>query len=366
MPRFRPEIAALKPYKVGRQIEDVARQHGLDPSQIVRLTANESPEGPFPGVVEAAAAALARSNRYPDNDCWDLGHALADELGIGFSNLMFGAGSVALLGEIASALGGPQSTIVYGWPSFVMYRFAAIWAGCGYREVPLADDFTIDLDEMRRVIDDKTSLVVVCNPNNPTGTIKPAEEIEAFVEAIPDDVVIVIDEAYHEFVTDPAYRTAIPLAVGRPNVIVLRTFSKIYSLAAHRVGYAVADPDLLVELRKVQAPLTINRLAQVAAAASLGQPEELERRRSDNAARRHHLSGALAERGLSHPESHTNFLLFDLGDETERVIGDMTAEGVLIRQMSKGWARVTVGDDEANRRFIGALDVALGHTADRG
>lgn len=178
-------------------------------------------------------------------------------------------------------------------------------------------------------------------------------------------MLVVVDEAYHEFVTDPSYRTAVPLAVERPNVVVLRTFSKIYSLAAHRVGYAVARPDLLVDLRKVQAPLTVNHVAQVAALASLGQPEEMERRRSENAARRHHLAGALAERGLRSPNSHTNFLFFELGEAADRVVADMTAEGVLIRGMSRGWVRVTVGDDEENRRFLGALDLALGAVSRR-
>lgn len=365
MLRFRSEIAALTPYKVGRQLEDVAREHGLEPSEIVKLTANEAPEGPFPGVIEAATAALSRSNRYPDNDCFDLGHAMAQEMGVDFSNLMFGAGSVGLLTDIASALGGSGTNVAYGWPGFIMYRFAAIWSGSSYREVPLDDDLGLDLGAIGRAIDDETSVVVLCNPNNPTGTLAPPEEIERFIASVPEEVLVVVDEAYHEFVTDPSYRTAVPLAVERPNVVVLRTFSKIYSLAAHRVGYAVARPDLLVDLRKVQAPLTVNHVAQVAALASLGQPEEMERRRSENAARRHHLAGALAERGLRSPNSHTNFLFFELGEAADRVVADMTAEGVLIRGMSRGWVRVTVGDDEENRRFLGALDLALGAVSRR-
>lgn len=358
MPRFRPEIAALKPYKVGRQLEDVARAHGLDPADIVKLTANEAPEGPFPGVVDAAARVLAGSNRYPDNACWDLGHALAEEMAVDFSNLMFGAGSVALLAEIANAVGGPGTKIVYGWPSFIMYRFAAIWAGSGYVEVPLGEGFELDLDAMRAAIDDETTLVVVCNPNNPTGTVKPAEEVEAFIETVPESVLVVVDEAYHEFVTDPRYRTEVPLAVTRPNVVVLRTFSKIYALAALRIGYAIAHPELLTELRKAQAPLTVNRVAQAGALASLGQPEELERRRSENAARRHHLVGALAEREVPTADSHTNFIFFELGDQTEEVVEQMTSDGVIIRAMGGGWVRVTIGNDEENRRFIDALDAA--------
>lgn len=359
MPRFRPDIAAMSPYKVGRQMADVAREHGLDPAEIVKLTANEGPEGPFPGVVDAVTAVLADSNRYPDNDCWDLGHRLAEELGVDYSNLMFGAGSVALLVEIGLAMGGPATNVVYGWPSFIMYRFAALWAGSESREVPLSDDHALDLDAMRATIDDGTRVVIVCNPNNPTGTITPAEEIEAFIEDVPEDVLVVVDEAYHEFVTDSRYRTEIPLAVERPNVVVLRTFSKIYALAAHRVGYAVGRADLIADLRKAQAPLTVSKVAQVAATASLGQPEELDRRRSLNEARRHHVVGALAERDLEAVESHTNFVYFYLGDDTEEVIEDMTRMGVLIRPMSQGWARVTIGDEDENRRFIEALDSAL-------
>lgn len=359
MPRFRDDIAAISPYQVGRQLADVARAHGLEPEDIVKLTANEGPEGPFPGVVEAAARVLEESNRYPDNACWEIGHALASELGVDFSNLLFGAGSVALVAEIATATGGPGTNIVYGWPSFVMYRFASIWAGSRYVEVPLSDDFSHDLDAMVDAIDEGTRVVIVCNPNNPTGTIRPAAEVEDFIDSVPESVLVVIDEAYHEFVTDPRYRTQIPLAIERPNVVVLRTFSKIYALAAHRIGYAVARGDLVTELRKAQAPLTVNTVAQTAALASLGQPEELERRRAENEARRHHLVGALAERGISTAESHTNFVFFELSDDAERIIEDMVSMGVLIRGFGSGWVRATIGNDEENRKFLEALDAAF-------
>jgi histidinol-phosphate aminotransferase len=359
MPRFRPDIAALSPYQVGRQLDDVARAHGLDSADIVKLTANEFPEGPFPGVAEAAAAAVSRSNRYPDNDCWALGHALADELGVGFANVMFGAGSVALLTDIATALGGPGTSVVYAWPSFIMYRFAAIWAGSRYIEVPLDDAHGLDLDAMLAAIDDETSIVYLCNPNNPTGTIVPTPDIESFIDEVPDRVLVAVDEAYHEFVTDGQYTTQLPSALDRPNVLVLRTFSKIYALAALRVGYAVGRADTLAEIRKAQPPLTVSTVSQAAAMASLGQPQELERRRSENAARRHHLVGALAERSIPMAESHTNFIYFQLGEGADQVVAAMTGSGVLIRPMSRGWARVTIGGDEENRRFVEALDVAL-------
>ena len=349
----------MTPYKVGRQLADVAREHGLDPGDIIKLTANEGPEGPFPGVVEAAATVLAGSNRYPDNDCWDLGHALADLEGIRFENVLFGAGSVALLAEAAIAATGPGTNMVYGWPSFVLYRFAAIWADCEPREVPLGAAHALDIDAMRSAIDENTRMVIVCNPNNPTGTIAPADEIEAFIGSIPESVLVIVDEAYHEFVTDPSYRSEIPLAVSRPNVVVLRTFSKIYALAGHRIGYAIGQPEVLTELRKAQAPLTVSQVAQAAALASLGQRDEVERRRADNERRRHHLVVALKERNLDMAESHTNFIFFYLGDRDQAVIETMAAQGVLIRPMSGGWVRVTIGSEEENKRFIEALDNAL-------
>ncbi len=355
---FRPEISALRPYQVGRQLEEVARENGIDPSEMVKLTANEGPEGPFPGVVEAVSGVLSQSNRYPDNSCWELGHRLAEELGVTYDNVHFGAGSVALLDELALAVGGSGTNIVYGWPSFVMYRFAAIWAGSDRIEVPLDDDHRLHLEAMATAVDGNTRAVIVCNPNNPTGTIQPATEIRRFIDEVPGDVLVVVDEAYHEFVDDPRYESFIPEAVERENVLVLRTFSKIYGLAAFRVGYAVGHANTLVELRKVQSPLTVSSAAQAAALASLGQPDELARRRETNAAHRHHLVGALVEREIPFAESHTNFIYFFLGERSYEIVETMTSLGVVIRPMSGGWVRVTIGTSEENRRFLQSLDQA--------
>lgn len=359
MPQYREEISAIKPYEVGRPIEDVAREYGFDPETIVKLAANESPEGPFPGVVEAALEALIDSNRYPDNDLWDLSNALAEELGVDRANLLFGNGSVALLADITNSVGGPGKNAVYGWPSFVMYRFAAIWSGTDFYEVALNEDFTHDLDAMRDAVNADTRIVFLCNPNNPTGTITPSDDIEAFIESMPPSVLVVVDEAYYEFVSDSRYRTAIPIAMENPQVVVLRTFSKIYGLAAHRVGYAIGRSETLSEIRKAQQPLTVNQVAQAAALASLGQPDEIARRAERNAAARHHLLGVLAERGLPCAESHTNFVFFRLGDDSAAMTEEFTKRGVIIRPMSGGWLRVTVGTEEENHRFVVAMDDIL-------
>lgn len=360
MPGYRPEISALRPYEVGRPIEEVARELGIDPGSIVKLASNESPEGPFPGVVEAAAAAMAESNRYPDPDVWDLSHALAGELGVEPANLLFGNGSVALLADFANAVGGPGTRAIYGWPSFVMYRFVSVWAGSRRVEIPLDENLVFDLDAIGAAVDPDTTVVYLCNPNNPTGTITPGDRVEAFVDSMPDSVLVVIDEAYHEFASHPLYRSALPLAVERPNVVVLRTFSKVYALAGQRLGYAVARPDTLGELRKAQAPMSVNQVAQAAALASLGQPDELRRRVDANAAGRHHLTGVVAERRLPHAESHTNFVFFQMpGGDSHAASERFTRRGVIIRPMSRGWMRVTVGTELENQRFVTALDDVL-------
>ncbi len=357
---FRPDITALTPYEVGRPIEDVARELGLDPESIVRLTANESPEGPFPGVIEAAAEAIKGSNRYPDPDVWDLGHALASHLDLEPGNLLFGAGSTSLLADIATTVGGPGTKAVYGWPSFVMYRFVSTWAMADVVEVPLNDRHQLDLEAMLSAIDDTTRVVYLCNPNNPTGTVNSADAVEAFVRSVPELVLVVVDEAYHDFATDPGYQTAIPLAIELPNVVVLRTFSKVYALAAHRIGYAIGGETTLKEIRKAQAPLSVNQVAQAAAKASLGQPDELQRRVVENAAGRHHLLGVMAERDLDHARSQTNFVFFRMpGDDSHATAGEFAKRGVIIRPMSRGWMRVTVGSRSENERFVIVLDEVL-------
>ena len=359
VPKFREDISALTPYEVGRPVEATARERGLSPDAIVKLAANESPEGPFPGAVEAAAAALAGANRYPDNDLWDLSGALASELGVGRPNLLFGNGSVALLVDIANAAAGPGANAVYGWPSFVMYRFAAVWSGADRVEAPLGEDHALDLDAIAAAVDDYTRAVFICNPNNPTGTIKASDEIEALIDCLPDSVLVVLDEAYHEYVDDDRYRTAVPVALESPNVVVLRTFSKIYSLAALRVGYAIGRAETLAEIRKAQQPLTVNQPAQAAALASLGRPDEITRRAKANARARGRLLDAFAERGLPHAESHANFIFFRLGGDSRAAAAQLMERGVIIRPMPGGWARVTVGAEAENRRFVEALDETL-------
>lgn len=356
MPTFRADLDSIKPYVPGRPIEEVAREIGIDPGEVVKLASNESPEGPFPGVIEAAAAALAESNRYPDNDLHDLATALAKTVGAPTDHLWFGSGSTGLISALATAVGGPGTSAVYPWPSFVMYRIVSRIAMTEPIEVPLTPDMTLDPGAMEAAVRDDTTLLYVCNPNNPTGTVISTESVERMIGSLPDRVLVVVDEAYHHYVDDLGYRTLIPVALETPNLVVLRTFSKIYGLATHRVGVAIGVPETLAELRKTQAPFTVSQIAQVAATVSLGNNAELARRIAANAAGRSSISDALEERGIHFTDSQTNFVFAQIGDGSLDVGQTFTEHGVIIRPISGGWARITIGTPEENLRFLEALD----------
>jgi histidinol-phosphate aminotransferase len=231
-------------------------------------------------------------------------------------------------------------------------------------EVPLGPGKTHDLAAIRDAIRGDTTVVYLCNPNNPTGTIVPSGAVSEFIESVPEQVLVVIDEAYHDYVTATDYSTSVPHAIERENVLVLRTFSKVYSLAAHRVGYGVAAPATVTELRKAQPPFSVTTVGQVAATASLGNPDELKRRIQANAAARHHLLGALSERSLPHTESQTNFIYLELPFDAEDSAQRFIEEGVIVRPMSGGWLRVTIGSDTDNRRFLDTLDRVVADPAD--
>jgi histidinol-phosphate aminotransferase len=279
-------------------------------------------------------------------------------LGVAGDHLWLGGGSTALISALALAVGGPGTSAVYAWPSFIMYRLATKWAMSDAVEVPLADGFVHDLDAMAGAVGADTSVVYVCNPNNPTGTYVSAAAMLAFIDSIPESVLVVVDEAYHDFVAASDYASAIPVAADRGNVVVLRTFSKVHALAGLRVGYAVAHPATIAELRKAQAPFTVTLLGQVAATESLRQTEAIAQRVQANAAGRAHLLSALAGRELPHAPSETNFVFFKLGNDSARAAGLFTAQGVIIRPLSGGWIRVTVGLPEENERFVASLDSA--------
>jgi histidinol-phosphate aminotransferase len=356
MIRVRPDVQSIAPYRPGRPIADVAREYGFDPAEIVKLASNESPLPPVRQAMAAMVEAVGGINRYPDNDCHDLRIGLASHLGVEPDHTWVGGGSSELLRVIATALGGVGTTAVYAWPSFVIYRLATVLSGATPREVPLTDGHSHDLDAMRAAIDDTTTVVYLCNPNNPTGTYVSGDAIGGFIESVPDDVLVVVDEAYQEYVTADDFATAVPHALRRPNVIVTRTFSKVYGLAALRVGYGIARPETITELRKAQAPFSVTSIGQVGALASMAAGEEIARRVQANASERSRLEGELTDLGIEYVPSQANFVYLRLGASTEATAAAFIRHGVIVRPFGDGWIRVSVGTADENDRFLAALD----------
>ncbi len=355
MPTFRQDLSAIVPYRPGKPIEEVAREFGLE--RIAKLASNESPLPPFPEVQAAIAAAIPRVHRYPDNDRYDLRKALAAHLGVPGDHLWFGGGSNELMLMAAIAVGGPGTSAVYAWPSFGLYRIATQVAMAERIEVPLDAEHRHDLDRMLAAMRPDTTVIYVCNPNNPTGTHVAAEQVYELVDAVPERVLVVVDEAYFEYAQAADYGTAVPLALERSNVVVARTFSKAYGLAGLRCGYMVGPADVFAEFRRVQLPFTTNTLAQVGAEAALRYQDRVAERVQRNAEGLKLFSEELAARGIPYADSQTNFVyMHSGGDDAGAMKRALLPHGVIVRPFEDGWVRVSVGTDDENRAFFAALD----------
>jgi histidinol-phosphate aminotransferase len=353
LPTFRADLESIPTYTPGKPIDEVSRELGI--FNICKLASNECPTEPFPEVVEAIAAAASKVNRYPEDSGYYLVGALADRHGVDTRRVWLGAGSTQLIGCVALAAGGPGTSAVFASPSFVMYPIATKVAGARPIEIPLDGRWRLDLAAMIDAIEPDTTVVYVCNPNNPTGTYRSAADVEAFIEAVPPEVLIVIDEAYHEYVTAPDYATALPIAAERDNVLVTRTFSKIYGLAGLRIGYAIGTAGTIAALRKTQPPFSANTLAQIAALESLAHDDRMRQQASANTAGRDQIEEGLAARGVEFAASQANFVAMMVSDDGKAVSDRLLGEGVIVRPMGR-IIRVTVGTEAENRRFLEALD----------
>lgn len=353
MPTYRQDLESIPRYVPGKPISEVARELGIE--SIDKLASNECPTEPFPEVVAAIAASGASVNRYPDSGQYELTNSIAEHFGIDATSVWVGAGSSEVLKCTAQAVGGPGTSAVFAHPSFVMYRIATLVAHAQPIVVPLDDALNHDLDAMRAAITEDTTVVYVCNPNNPTGGIRSGADVRAFIDAVDERVTIVIDEAYAEYVTEDTYESMIGVAMSKPNVLVARTFSKVYGLAGLRVGYAIGHPDLISSLRTTQPPFAVTTLAQVAALAALRCQDRVGERCETNAKGRDHLTDALDRLGYRVSESHANFVYFEPDSDPSELFDGLLAEGVIVRVLGAG-VRVTVGTDEENERFLSALD----------
>ncbi|HUG74499.1 MAG TPA: histidinol-phosphate transaminase [Acidimicrobiia bacterium] len=356
--RVRPDLSRIEAYRPGRAIAEVARTYGLD--DVAKLASNESPEPPWPEVQAAIAKAAASVHRYPDNDRPILTAALAEHLGIDADLIWCGGAANELTFITGLCMGGPDTSAVYAWPSFSLYRIATRTAFGRDLAVPLGPDHRHDLDAMLAAVVDDTTIVYVCNPNNPSSTHVSGDDLEAFIDAIPDDVLVMVDEAYAEFATAPDYRSMIPLAASRPNVMVIRTFSKVYALAGLRVGYAVTAASSIHEFRRVQLPFSVTNVAEAAAVEALRHQDRVSARVAANRDAIQGLTAFLRERGFTVPDSQANFVYTDLGTRIGDPVEGLLRRGLIVRPVPPdGWVRITAGTSDQNDRLMAAIEELL-------
>ncbi len=354
--RTRPALDAIPAYVPGRSAEAVAAEYGID--DVVKLASNEAPFGPLPAARSAIADAIAGVNRYPDDRSTQLTHALAEHYRVDPSQLLIGSGSVNLLALAFAATVDEGDEVVFAWPSFEMYPILAQQTGAVAVRVPLLEQ-RHDLDAMGDAITERTRLVFVCNPNNPTGTAVAAASLTRFLERVPSDCLVVLDEAYREFVTAPDVPDGLAVLAGHDNVAVLRTFSKAYGLAALRVGYAIAHPDVIAALRKVAMPFRVNGLAQVAAVASLAAYDEMRERVEGVIAERARLLASLQELSLAVVPSEANFLWLDVPEQAAALGKFSERRGVVFRVFAGVGVRITIGASDENDRVVNVLEAAI-------
>jgi histidinol-phosphate aminotransferase len=354
-PRVRPALADLKPYEPGKPSAQVRRELGLE--HVIKLSSNEGPLGPFPAALEAMAEAAPELNRYPERD-YELAERLASVHGIERARISLGNGADSIVWQLSAAYLDPGDEAVMCWPSFPSYHLDAIKCGAVPVHVPLRDG-AYDLEALAGRVGERTRVAFVCNPNNPTGGLVTATELRSFLDAVPERVLVVVDEAYHEYVDDPHYPDTIAEHVlSRPNVLVLRTFSKIFGLAGLRVGYAISSPEVARDLARVRPAFETNELAHVAALASLDDPAEIARRREQNAAGRDALAATCARLGVAAFPAAANFVCMQVED-ARAVAEALLREGISVRPLDQfgdpDAIRVTVGTPEENAAFDGAF-----------
>ncbi|WFE26313.1 histidinol-phosphate transaminase [Solwaraspora sp. WMMD791] len=353
----RADLDALPSYVPGRSPVDLARELGLP--EAIKLASNEVPFGPLPGVVEAVAQAAASTHRYPDMGVLALRGALAERLGVAAERVVTGCGSVALCEHLMRASCLPGDEVVYSWRSFEAYPIIAATTAANSRRVPNTATHGHDLPAMAAAITEQTRMVLVCNPNNPTGSSVRRAELDRFVDAVPDDVLVVLDEAYREFVTDPDVPDGLDAYGDRPNVVVLRTLSKAWGLAGLRVGYLVAHPEVASAVRKVATPFGTSSLAQAAALAALDQADEVRRRCDLVIAERERVTEALRKLVPDVPTSQANFVWLPLGERAAAFGAACEGRGVIVRPFAGDGVRVTIGTPTENDAFLAAAEAAL-------
>ena len=355
-------LKTLLTYLPGRPIEEVARELNLPASQIIKLASNENPLGPSPAALAAMQKVLANLNLYPDGNAFYLKQKLAEKLGVTPANLVLGNGSNEIIEFIGHTYFAPGVDVVVSQFCFAIYPLVAKLFGANVVTVP-AKNHGHDLPAMLQAITPQTRVVFVANPNNPTGTLEPREEVIELVNRVPDDVLLVMDEAYIEFLDAPLDLVSLVNHGARPNLILMRTFSKIFGLAGLRLGYGIGHPDLIATLEKTRQPFNINSIAQAGALAALDDAEHMRKTRENNARGLEFFQRAFRDMKLEYVPSFANFILVRVG-EGQKVFEAMQKLGVITRPMGgyqlPEWIRISVGTPAENERGLSALKSALG------
>lgn len=352
----RREVTKLVPYVAGKPVEDVKRELGL--TDVVKLASNENALGPSPKALAAMIEAAREGNIYPDSNAFRLKEALAAKYGVAANQIIIGDGSDELVSLIGQTFTNPGDEAVMPWPSFQTYPLPVDLMGGVSVKVPLRDG-RVDIAEMRRLVSERTKLFFICNPNNPSGTILTKTEVEDVVRSLPDHVIVVVDEAYAEFVESPDYPDSLALLREGRNMIVLRTFSKAYGLAGLRVGYGITTPDIVDMMNRPRLAFNCNALAQAAAVAALGDADHIAASRRMNHDGKEYLYRELDRMGISYFRTEANFMFLDVGLDSREVFQRMQKRGVIVRPGNifgyPTWQRVTIGTRDQNERFIAAL-----------
>jgi histidinol-phosphate aminotransferase len=358
--RLRAVLDEILPYYPPRMREEISVDRGS--TRFVKLTMNELSFGPLPEARKAIVESLARAGRYPDRDSDPLREALADaNPGITPENVIVGNGTSEVLVDLMQILDRPGE-IVFPWPSFPFYASAAHVVGLRPRKVPLDGDHRADPDALLSAVTDETRAVILCNPNNPSGTYLPLEEVRAFAQALPEDVLLILDEAYYEFVDDPLYAGSHHLVLESESVISTRTFSKVHGLAALRVGYGIAPRRLADYVWRAHIPFSVNQAGQAAATASMRQTEAIAERSRLMKRERERAQAAFEAAGLEYVPSHTNFVMVRTSPKVFEKTGVLVREGEALGYPA-GWSRVSLGSPEENGRLLAALSLPDGPRA---
>lgn len=359
----RDSIMSIQPYVPGKPIDEVKRELGID--DVIKLASNENPLGPSAAAKSAMLDAVNNMHIYPDANSYELKKAIAQKYQIQTENIIIGNGSDELIKLIAETYVNPDDEVIIGSPSFSEYIFAAHLMGGKIVSVPLTEDYRFDLPAMIDTITEKTKVMIICNPNNPTGTMVNKQEVNAFIAQVPEHILVVFDSAYAEYAEDDGqYESGSTYVIKYPNVIELRTFSKIYALAGLRVGYGIAAAETISMISRAREPFNVNKMAQAAAVAALNDITHVEQSRKVNHEGKKYLYDQFQQMDLKYIPTHANFIMVDVEKDSKEVFRSLMEKGVIVRTGDifgmPDYLRVTIGTPEENQRFITALKEILG------